>query len=48
MLESKGYFITYFNVNQAYLIRKEDLDVDTIEKLRLLYQKVMGKNYKKI
>ena len=48
VLESKGYFITYFNVNQAYLIRKEDLDVDTIEKLRLLYQKVMGKNYKMI
>lgn len=48
VLESKGYFITYFNVNQASLIRKEDMDGDTIEKLRLLYQNVMGKNYKRI
>ena len=48
VLESKDYFISYFNMNQASLIRKKDMDEDTIEKLRLLYQNVMGKNYKRI
>ncbi|WP_416198421.1 MAG: YcxB domain-containing protein [Sporanaerobacter sp.] len=48
VLESKDYFITYFNVNQASLIRKKDMDKETIEKLRSLYKKVMGKKYKRI
>lgn len=48
VLESKDYFITYFNVNQASLIRKKDIDKETIEKLRSLYKKVMGKKYKRI
>ncbi|HZK24455.1 MAG TPA: YcxB family protein [Oscillospiraceae bacterium] len=48
VLESRDYFITYFNMNQASLIRKEDLERETAEKLRSLYQKKMGKNYKRI
>ncbi|NLP47207.1 MAG: YcxB family protein [Epulopiscium sp.] len=48
VLESKDYFITYFNMNQASLIRKKDMDKETIEKLRVLYRKNMGKKYKKI
>lgn len=48
VLESKDYFITYFNMNQASLIRKKDMDKETIEKLRSLYQNTMGKKYKRI
>lgn len=48
VLESKDYFITYFNMNQASLIRKKDMNKETIEKLRSLYQKTMGKKYKTI
>lgn len=48
VLESKDYFITYFNMNQASLIRKKDMDKETIEKLRALYQNTMGKKYKRI
>lgn len=48
VLESKDYFITYFNMNQASLIRKKDMDKETIEMLRSLYQKTMGKKYKRI
>lgn len=35
-------------MNQASLIRKEDIYRETVEKLRSLYQKTMGKNYKRI
>ncbi|NMB08653.1 MAG: YcxB family protein [Tissierellia bacterium] len=48
VLESKDYFINYFNVNQASLIRKKDIDAETIEKLRILYQEKMGEKYRKI
>ena len=48
VLESRDYFITYFNMNQASLIRKKDMDKETIEKLRSLYQNTMGKKYKRI
>jgi len=48
VLESKDYFITYFNMNQAALIRKEDLDSETTDKLRALLQRKMGRNYKRI
>lgn len=45
---SKDYFITYFNMNQASLIRKKDMDKGTVEKLRSLYQNTMDKKYKRI
>ncbi|SHI19970.1 YcxB family protein [Sporanaerobacter acetigenes] len=48
VLESKDYFITYFNMNQASLIRKKDMDKETIEMLRSLYENTMGKKYKRI
>lgn len=48
VLESEDYFITYFNMNQASLIMKKDMDEDTIEKLRTLLQKNMGEKYKRI
>ncbi|MBU5675315.1 YcxB family protein [Alkaliphilus sp. MSJ-5] len=48
VLESKDYFITYFNMNQASLIRKKDMDKETIESLRVLYQKNMSKKYRRI
>ena len=48
VLESKNYFITYFNMNQASIIRKKDMDNETIERLRFLYQNIMGKKYKRI
>lgn len=48
ILESKDYFINYFNMSQASLIRKKDMDEETIEKLRNLYQEEMGNKYRKI
>ncbi|WP_291579621.1 YcxB family protein [Clostridium sp. UBA6640] len=48
VLESKDYFINYFNVNQATLIRKKDMDEETCDKLRELYKKNMGDKYRKI
>lgn len=48
VLESKDYFISYLNMNQASLIRKKDMDGETIEKLRKLYQEKMGEKYRKI
>ncbi|MSU02529.1 YcxB family protein [Tissierella pigra] len=48
VLESKDYFINYFNMNQASLIRKKDMDEEAIKKLRNLYEKQMGNKYKKI
>ena len=48
VLESKDYFITYFNMNQASLIRKKDMVKETIEMLRSLYENTMGKKYKRI
>lgn len=48
VLESKDYFITYFNVNQASLIRKKDMNEETTEKLRALYQDKMGNKYRGI
>ncbi|WP_353095338.1 YcxB family protein [Tissierella praeacuta] len=48
ILESKDYFINYSNMNQASLIRKKDMDEETLEKLRNLYEKQIGNKYKKI
>lgn len=48
VLESKDYFITYFNINQASLIRKKDIDNEFIEKLRVLYKDKMGDKYRRI
>lgn len=48
VLESKDYFITYFNMNQASLIRKNDMDKETTDRLRMLYQNKMGNKFKKI
>ncbi|WP_313756833.1 YcxB family protein [Tissierella sp.] len=48
VLESKDYFINYFNMNQASLIRKKDMDDEVIEKLKNLYQKEMGNKYRRI
>lgn len=48
VLETKEYFITYLNINQASIMRKKDMDKDTIEKIQQLYKKSMGKMYKKI
>ena len=46
-LESKDYFITYFDKNQTSLIRKKDMDKETIEKLRGLYRNILGKKFKR-
>ena len=48
VLESKDYFLNYFNMNQASLIRKKDMDAETTKKLRRLYQEKMGEKYRKI
>ncbi|MBO8159526.1 YcxB family protein [Thermosyntropha sp.] len=48
VLESKDYFINYFNVNQAFLIRKKDMGTETVERLRSLYRRKMGDKYKRI
>ncbi|WP_099190883.1 YcxB family protein [Tepidibacter mesophilus] len=48
VLESKDYFISYFNMNQASLIRKKDMDKEKSDKLRSVYQKNMGNKYSSI
>lgn len=48
VFESKDYFITYFNINKATLIRKKDVENKTIESLRSLYKKNLRKKYKRI
>lgn len=48
VLESKDYFINYFNMNQASLIRKKDMDAEICDKLRALYKKNMGSKYRTI
>ncbi len=48
ILESRDFFITYFDANLASLIRKKDLGGKTTEELRALYKKKMGRNYRKI
>ncbi|WP_026894662.1 YcxB family protein [Clostridiisalibacter paucivorans] len=46
VLETKDYFINYFNINQASLIRKKDMDSGTIKKLKDLYRKNMKDKYR--
>lgn len=48
VLESKEYFISYFNMNQASLIRKKDMDNEKSDKLRSIYKKNMGNKYSRI
>lgn len=43
--ESNHYFITYFNINQATLINKTNLDTDTINNLRNLYKDNLKDKY---
>lgn len=48
VLESKDYFITYFNINQASLIKKKDRSEEIVNKLRKLYQNNLVEKYRKI
>lgn len=48
VIESKDYFITYFNVNKATLIRKKDLESKVTHSLRSLYKKNLIDNYKEV
>jgi hypothetical protein len=48
VLESKDYFIVYFNANQAAIVRKEDMDIDIELKVRDLFERKIGKKYLKI
>lgn len=48
IIETKNYFIIYFNRQQASIIRKVDLDNETIENLKKLFiEKLKGK-YRRI
>ncbi|MGX4598422.1 hypothetical protein [Faecalimicrobium sp. JNUCC 81] len=46
VFETKEYFITYFNIDQAALIRKKDMENKTIENLRSLYKNNLKNKYK--
>lgn len=46
VFETKYYFITYFNIDQAALIRKKDMENKAIENLRYLYKNNLKNKYK--
>ena len=48
ILETKDYFIIYFNRQQASIIRKFDLDKENIGKLQNLFSKKLSSRYRKI
>lgn len=48
ILESKDYFIIYFNRQQASLIRKVDLDLESLEKLKRLFNDKLSHKYRRL
>lgn len=48
VFESKDYFITYLNANNATLIRKKDMESQVIDSLRSLYIKNLTNKYKRV
>lgn len=48
ILESKKYFLIYLNAGRASIIRKEDLDKDSIEKLTILLKEKTLDKYRVI
>ncbi|WP_042276984.1 YcxB family protein [[Clostridium] dakarense] len=48
VFETKNYFINYFNIDQAALIRKKDMENKTIESLRNLYKNNIKNKYKRV
>ena len=48
IMESKDYFIFYFTVNQASLVRKKDMAAEDVELFRVFLRDVFGKKYRKL
>lgn len=48
IIETKDYFITYFNKRQASIIRKVDLDKEIMEKLQNLFSEKLSHKYRKL
>ena len=46
IFESKDYFIFYFNINNATLIRKDDLEKEIINNLSYIFKNNLKNNYK--